>query len=122
MSQPQYHTYTMASYAYPNPNTSHTQMSTFVCPKYTKAHFCMSQPQYHTYTMATFSLFAQGVDYAIRLKSYNPLLWMVVRIVWYKIVHVGDFILSLLRLYLYIFRTFIYGFRYLGPREEPPFF
>ncbi len=31
MSQPQYHTYTMANYAYPNPNTSHTQMSTFVC-------------------------------------------------------------------------------------------
>jgi len=37
---------------------------------------------------------------------------MVARIVWYKIVHVGDFILSLLRLYLYIFCTFIYGFRY----------
>ena len=37
---------------------------------------------------------------------------MVARIVWYKIVHVGNFILSLLRLYLYIFRTFIYGFRY----------
>jgi hypothetical protein len=29
-----------------------------------------------------------------------------------KIVHVGDFILLLLRLYLYIFRAFIYGFRY----------
>jgi len=34
---------------------------------------------------------------------------MVARIVWYKIVHVGDFILSLLRLYLVFFRTFIYG-------------
>ncbi len=28
----------MANYAYPNPNTTHTQMSTFVCPKYTKAY------------------------------------------------------------------------------------
>ncbi len=45
----------MANYAYPNPNTAHTQMSTFVCPKYTKAHFCMSQPQYHTYTMANYA-------------------------------------------------------------------
>ena len=44
-----------------------------------------------------------GVDYAIGVKSYNPLLWMVARIVWYKIVHVGDFILSLLRLYLFFF-------------------
>jgi len=44
------------------------------------------------------------------MKSYNPLLWMVARIFWYKIVHVGDFILSLLRLYLVFFRTFIYGF------------
>ena len=39
----------------------------------------------------------KGVDYAIRVKSYNPLLWMVARIFQYKIVHVGDFILSLLR-------------------------
>jgi len=45
--------------------------------------------------------------------NHNPLLWMVARIVWYKIVHVDDFILSLLRLYLFLFRTFIYGFRYL---------
>jgi len=40
---------------------------------------------------------------------------MVARIVWYKIVHVGDFILSLLILYLF-FHTFIYGFLYLGLR------
>ncbi len=39
---------------------------------------------------------------------------MVARIVWYKIVHVRDFILSLLRLYLVFFRTFIYGF--LSPK------
>ncbi len=45
----------MANYAYPNPNTTHTQMSTFECPKYTKAHFCMSQPQYHTYTMTNYA-------------------------------------------------------------------
>jgi len=44
------------------------------------------------------------------MKSYNPLLWMVARIFSYKIVHVGDFILSLLRLYLVFFGTFIYGF------------
>ncbi len=37
----QYHTYTMANYAYPNLNTTNTQMSTFVYPKYTKAHFCI---------------------------------------------------------------------------------
>jgi hypothetical protein len=37
------------------------------------------------------------------MKSYNPLLWMVARIVWYKIVHVGDFTLSLLILYLFFF-------------------
>jgi hypothetical protein len=29
-----------------------------------------------------------GVDYAKGVKSYNPLLWMVARIVWYKIVPV----------------------------------
>jgi len=34
-------------------------------------------------------------------------LWMVARIFSYKIVHVGDFILSLLRLYLVFFCTFI---------------
>jgi len=55
-------------------------------------------------------LMVPGVDYAKRMKSYNPLLWMVAGIVWYKIVHVGDFILSLLRLYLCFFHTFIYGF------------
>jgi len=33
-----------------------------------------------------------GVDYAKRMKSYNPLFRMVARIFWYKIVHVGDFI------------------------------
>jgi hypothetical protein len=52
----------------------------------------------------------KGVEYATRVKLYNPLLWMVAIIFSYKIVHVGDFILSLLRLYLYFFRTFIYGF------------
>ncbi len=35
---------------------------------------------------------------------------MVARIFSYKIVHVGDFLLSLLRLYLCFFRTFLYGF------------
>ncbi len=45
----------MANYAYPNPITTHTQMSTFVCPKYTKAHLCMSQLQYYTYTMANYA-------------------------------------------------------------------
>ena len=54
----------------------------------------------------------KGVEYAIGVKSYNPLLWMVARIFSYKIVHVGDFILSLLRLYLVFFRTFIYRFLY----------
>ena len=58
----------MANCAYPNPNTTHTQMSTFVCPKYTKAHFflldsiphihngklCISLPQHHTYTNVHF--------------------------------------------------------------------
>ncbi len=28
----------------PQPHNTHTQMSTFVCPKYTKAHFCVSKP------------------------------------------------------------------------------
>jgi hypothetical protein len=43
--------------------------------------------------------------------NHNPLLWMVARIFSYKIVHVvGDFILSLLRLYLCFFRTFFYEF------------
>ena len=51
-----------------------------------------------------------GVDYAIRMKLYNPLFRMVARFFSYIIVHVGDFILSLLRLYLCFFRTFIYGF------------
>ena len=35
---------------------------------------------------------------------------MVARIFSYKIVHVDDFILSHLRLYLVFYRTFIYGF------------
>ena len=35
---------------------------------------------------------------------------MVATIFSYKIVHVGDFILSLLRLYLCFFRTFFYEF------------
>ena len=48
--------------------------------------------------------------YAIRMKSYNLLLWMVARIFSYKIVHVGNFMLSHLRLYLCFFRTFIYRF------------
>ena len=53
----------------------------------------------------------------------NPLLWMVARIFWYKIVHVGDFILSLLRQYLFFF-SYIYLLipSYRGPRGEPPFF
>jgi len=42
----------------------------------------------------------------------NPLLWMVARIFSHEIVRVGDFTLSLLRLYLVFFRTFIYGFLY----------
>jgi hypothetical protein len=54
--------------------------------------------------------FKRGWLYATRVKSYNPLLWMVARIRSYKIVHVGDFLLSHLRLYLCFFRTFIYGF------------
>ncbi len=45
----------------------------------------------------------RGWLYAIRVKLYNPLLWMVARIVWYKIFRVGYFILSLLRLYLLFF-------------------
>jgi len=52
----------------------------------------------------------RGWLYATRMKSYNPLFRIVANIVWYIIVHVGDFILSLLRLYLWFFRTFIYGF------------
>jgi len=69
------------------------------------------------------SSIVRGWLYAIRMKSYNPFLWMVARIFSYKIVHVGDFILSHLSLYLCFFRTFIYGIlSYLGPRGEPPFF
>jgi hypothetical protein len=56
----------------------------------------------------------RGWLYAIRMKSYNPLFRMVARIFSYIIVHVGHFILSLLRLYLYFFRTFIYWFLHTG--------
>jgi len=52
------------------------------------------------------SFLPKGVEYASWMKSYNPLLWMVARIVWYKIVHVGDFILSLLILYLFFLPPF----------------
>ena len=45
----------MATYAYPNLNFKHTQMSTCVCPKNTKAHLWMSQTQYHAYTMANYA-------------------------------------------------------------------
>jgi len=62
---------------------------------------------------AKVSALGNGVDYATRMKSYNPLFRMVANIVWYIIVHVGDFILSLLRLFsVLFFCTFIYGFRY----------
>jgi hypothetical protein len=51
--------------------------------------------------------YLQGVDYAIQVKAYNPLFRMVARIFWYKNAQVGNLILSLLRLYLVFFRTFI---------------
>jgi hypothetical protein len=47
---------------------------------------------------------------------------MVARIFWYKIVHVGDFILSLLRLYLFFPYIYVLIPSYRGPRGEPPFF
>ena len=40
---------------------------------------------------------------------------------WYKIVHVGDFILSLLRLYLFFSYIYLLIPSYRGPRGEPPF-
>jgi len=61
----------------------------------------------HT-VLCVFVLFKRGWLYATWMKSYNLLLWIVARIVWYKIVHVGDFILSLLILYLFFLSYNIY--------------